>query len=158
MGLKKIRQELVNRAFPELRGVPISENYARLEENYMVANLLSTCKYLIEVNPVLRGVDRPIVRGVMCHELVHISDEQAMDVKESQRDCELYENSIAYRLEVERQTDLKVIERGFGNDLLAFLDFAERVDCGVQRGLYCYGLSADEVREMLGIRSLAGVA
>jgi len=120
MNLQEITSLIVLKAFPDLLQERIHTEYALLEDSFFEYGILGK-DYFIEVKKSLETVDDQIVIGGIAHELCHI----ARDKKKGFFDSFLYKHNKYYRYMDERQTDLDVVLRGYGKNLMAFLKFRE---------------------------------
>ena len=67
-----------------------------------------------------------VIIGGFAHEFSHILLEKTAHERVISRDILAYRLSKRYKTLDERNTDLEVILRGFGKDLLVFLEFSEK--------------------------------
>ena len=124
--LSECIQEIVNRGFPELKGVDISANYKKMNDAYFEFARNSRREYNIDVDKTLKNVKKKVILGGMSHELAHIYRETKMNIFFSWIDSKLYDLFSYYESWDERKTDILVLKRGLGKELLAFLKYADK--------------------------------
>ena len=144
--LEEIRDEIVRKGFPEFMSEEISIEYVHLEDAFMACGDLTDEGHYIEVDPRFKDAPRKVVIGGVAHEFSHLLDNIKRNRDGKAMDALLYKFSKTYSTAVERNTDLQVIMRGFGRELLSFLRYAE----GESQSHYkeC-GLSHREVETIL---------
>lgn len=118
--------EVIRRGFPELIAVEIKTNYKNLPDAYFEFTRFSRKSYLIEVDNFLKHVKKEVVLGGISHELAHIKREASTGIICSFLDEVIYNNLQRYQRWDERRTDLLVVERGLGPELLEFLIYADK--------------------------------
>ncbi|HEV8515829.1 MAG TPA: hypothetical protein VGQ59_21255, partial [Cyclobacteriaceae bacterium] len=82
----------------------------------------------------------------IAHELCHIIEERKLGTRRSLADKLAYKISTRYKTLDERNTDIQVVLRGYGAELLEFMTFAE------QKGFDFYeedGLAVRELKVLL---------
>lgn len=142
--LAQIRDDVIKEGFPELMDVDVQIEWKKLQDALMEYGGLTKEGYYIEVDESLRGCDDvEIIQGGLAHEFVHVIADIKMKTRAViRRDRFARKISKEYRRLDERNTDLEVLVRGFGQRLLKFLRYAE------EKGFPYYqedGLSIREV-------------
>ncbi|MBI4170961.1 MAG: hypothetical protein HY514_04650 [Candidatus Aenigmarchaeota archaeon] len=143
--LAKIRNRLLKEGFPDLLDEDISVKYARCKP-YFDYDGSSKKGYRIRACLEMRRAPLQAVEGGLAHELCHIATEKFLGKKQRKQDVKLNKKSKRYRTLDERDTDLRVILRGYGRQLLALLQYAERKGDTYHKD---DGLSAREVEKLL---------
>lgn len=144
--MENLLDHLILSSFPELSSEDIQLEIKTLKDAVMTSGPFKSEGFFIEVDSIMKDAPEPIVIGGFAHELAHINHECKMDRRQSFRDKILYSISPRYRELDERNTDLDVILRGLGSELLQFLEF-----CKAQ-GLPPYredGLSIREIKKII---------
>jgi hypothetical protein len=144
--LAKIRDRVIKKGFPELMNDDIQIEYSALDDALFEYGELSEEGFYIEVDTSLKDAPEEVIEGGLAHELSHILTDKKEDKNLTLRDKLAYKFSLRYRGLDERNTDLLVIIRSFGNQLLAFLKYAE------EKGFPHYkedGLSIREIEMLL---------
>ncbi len=144
--LKKIRDQVIRRGFPELLTDDIQIEYKHLKDALLEYGSLTGEGYYIEVDKSLQNVSAQVLIGGLAHEFSHIVVDKNLQARLMLRDRLAYTISRRYKTLDERNTDLEVILRNFGKELLIFLEYSERA------GYPHYkedGLSIREVKVLL---------
>ncbi len=123
--LAKIRDRVIKKGFPELMDDDIQIEYSSLNDALLEYGELSEEGFYIEVDISLKKAPEEVIEGGLAHELSHIMTDKNEDGNLMFWDKLAYKFSPSYRTLDERNTDLLVIIRGYGNQLLAFLKYAE---------------------------------
>jgi hypothetical protein len=126
MDLESCKLEIIERGFPEIRTLAIATEYRKMSDAYFEFIRLSRKNYTINVDNSLRNAKREVILGGMSHEIAHVSKEASRGLVLSFFDGILYNNFRWYEMWDERKTDLLVVKRGFGLELLAFLKYANK--------------------------------
>ena len=108
-------------------GEDIHIEYAALDDALLTFGKLSQEGFYIEVDESLRNASVDVLKGGIAHECAHIVFEKLKVNKALSIDMFAYRVSSRYRILDERNTDLEVILRGFGNELLLFLQHSVRL-------------------------------
>jgi hypothetical protein len=141
-----IRDRIIKKAFPELMDEDIQVEYAKLEDALLEYASLTGEGFYIEVDESLKKAPIEVLEGGFAHELSHILVDKTAGITATIRDRLAYSISERYKTLDERNTDVNVVIRGYGSQLLAFLEYAEK------EGFPHYkedGLSILEVRAIL---------
>jgi hypothetical protein len=144
--LAKIRDNIIIKNFPELMDDDIQVEYNNLEDALFEYGELSEEGFYIEVDESLKDAPEEVIEGGLAHELSHILTDKKEHRNLNFRDRLAYKFSLNYRTLDERNTDFLVIIRGYGNQLLTFLKYAEK------KGFPHYkedGLSIREIEALL---------
>ena len=145
--LPQIVDRVIAKRFPELLGEDIRIEYTNLHDSLLEYGELTGEGYYIEVDETLRNAPREVLVGGIAHELAHIVIEKNLDRKALSGDALAYRISSRYKTLDERNTDVEVILRGFGRELLDFLLYSEKLQLDHYRE---DGLSIREVRILIG--------
>jgi hypothetical protein len=144
--LAHIRDLVIRRGFPELLAEDIQVEYKHLKDAMLEYGHLTQEGFYIEVDESLQKAPEQVLAGGIAHELSHILTDKNLKGRSVSMDGFAYRLSKRYKTLDERNTDLEVILRGFGKDLLAFLEYSEK------EGYPYYkedGLSIREVKILL---------
>ena len=145
--LTKILDGVIRRGFPELLREDIRIEFLNLHDSLLSYGELTHEGFYIEVDKTLRDAPENVFIGGIAHECAHIVVDMSKGRKALSGDALAYRISSRYKTLDERNTDLEVILRGFGQELLHFLRYSE------QLGLDHYredGLSIREIEILLG--------
>jgi len=145
--LVRIRDKVIQRGFPELLAEDIQVEYKHLKDALLEYGRLTEEGFYIEVDESLQNASEQVLAGGLAHELSHILVEKNLEGRAISVDGLAYRLSKRYKTLDERNTDLEVILRGFGKDLLAFLEYAEKEGCPHYKE---DGLSIREVKILVG--------
>ncbi len=146
--LEELRDQVISRGFPELMAEDIQVEYKKLKDALFEYGRLSQEGYYIEIDESLTDAPERVLIGGLAHELSHILTDRSSEKKLISQDRLAYRISSRYKVLDERNTDLEVILRGFGKDLLHFLEYSERNEYPHYKE---DGLSAREVKRILGL-------
>ena len=148
--LDEIRDEIIKKGFPELLTEDIQAEYKPLKDALFEYGELTKEGFYIEVDDSMKDAPKDVMEGGFAHELSHILTDKEQGKALSLRDGLAYRISKRYKTLDERNTDLQVIIRGYGPQLLAFLEYSEK------EGFPHYkedGLSTREVKSILSLMS-----
>jgi len=114
---RKIKDELINSAFPSLKEIKIHVLKffgfgfsARADKEFF--------GYTIWINPFYQIYDKVEIKGLLAHELCHIEDWVVNGDKWRRENNKLCRKSRDYNKKYEKATDNRVIsEKGFGEEL-----------------------------------------
>ena len=123
--LERIRDEIIEKAFPELKEEKIVIDYRKLYYSFFDCGRLPEGRFYLWVDESLKGVHIDILKGGIAHDLVHILSDKEQDKSASTLDFYLYGNWERYRILDERNTDLGTIIRGYGEELLLLMKYTE---------------------------------
>ena len=123
--LLQILWRLVRRSFPALRRRFITIRWATPDALFYYT--ADAQHHFIEVNECLRDAPRRVLEGGIAHELCHIDADIGMRPFQRERAWNRYAESRSHRMREERATDQRLIELGYGPQLLALLRFARRI-------------------------------
>lgn len=123
--LEKIKDEIIQEAFPELLDEDVKIEYKPLSDALLAGGLLSPEGFYIEVDNSLKSAPKDVNIGGIAHEIAHFVVGKQLSIKKSFWDYVLYKVSARYRTLDERNTDLTVLIRGFGEQLLSFMRYTE---------------------------------
>jgi len=146
--LEEIRDHVIKRGFPELMAEDIQVEYKKLEDALLEYGGLTEEGYYIEVDETLKTAPDDVLIGGFAHEFSHIISDKSLVKKLISRDKLAYNISPRYKTLDERNTDIEVLLRGFGNELLSFLEYSEKNEYPHYKE---DGLSIREVKTLLGL-------
>ena len=144
--LGEIRDRVIRHGFPELMGEDVQAEYKPLEDALFEYGELGGEGFYIEVDESLREAPTEVMEGGFAHEFAHILSDRKRSSASKFGDRLACIFSKTYRALDEINTDLQVIIRGYGRQLLALLKYSE------EKGLPYYredGLSLREVEAIL---------
>ena len=124
--LQALRDQVIRRGFPELLADDIQIEYKYLKDALLEYGSLTGEGCYIEVDESLRNASPQVLIGGLAHELSHIVVDKNLQARLMARDWLAYKISRRYKTLDERNTDLEVILRSFGKELLIFLEYSER--------------------------------
>ncbi len=124
--LKHIRDHVIQRGFPELLAEDIQVEFKKLKDALLEYGLLTEEGFYVEVDESLMNAPKQVLIGGFAHELSHMLVDKNCKDHTISRDRFAYKISKRYKTLDERNTDLEVILRGFGKDLLVFLEYSEK--------------------------------
>ena len=116
---------MVVRSFPRLRLLPLTISWGT--EEGLLWYTVENGRHLILVNNVLRPATRQVLEGGIAHELCHIDADVRLGPVQREMAWNRYAASRWCRMREERQTEVRVVELGYGPHLLAFVRFARRL-------------------------------
>jgi len=144
--LDEIRDRIIQKGFLELMDEDIQVEYKDLDDALLEYCGLTSDGYCIEVDNSMKDAPTDVIEGGFAHELSHILTDIGQEYSFRLRDRLARRISKRYRTLDERNTDLQAIVRGFGPQLLAFLEYSQ------EKGFDHYkdeGLSIREVKAIL---------
>ena len=124
--LALLRDQVIQKGFPELLDEDIQVEYKHLEDALLEYGTLDPEGFFIEVDESLIDAPQQVLKGGFAHEFSHMLVEKRSTKRTISRDMLAYRMSKRYKTLDERNTDLEVILRGYGKDLLVFLEYAEK--------------------------------
>ena len=147
---------MITDAFPELIDEDVRVEFLEDEdEDFGSYGELHGGGVFVEIAPSLETAHLDLLQGILAHELSHAVLDYKTRVRftllERLYDWVAYAISERYRTLDERNTDLEIIKRGYGKQLLALLEYSENVlgiDYSPEKGL-----SPREVKVLLGRNS-----
>lgn len=125
--LLQVLNRVIRRGFPELLGEDIQIEYYILKDALIHYGELTQEGFYIEVDESLKKAPQEALVGGIAHECAHIITDKSLRRKHLSRDALAYRISIRYKTLDERNTDVEVILRGFGRELLEFLRYSEQL-------------------------------
>lgn len=146
MALENIIKTIIKDSFPELMNEDIQIEWKDLKDALMEYGGLSVDGFYIEVDKSLKKANKKVLIGGIAHELCHILEDIKLGKEKSLRSRIAYKISRRYKTLDERNTDLQVIIRGYGKELLEFMKFS------IENGYDYYkedGLSAMEIEAII---------
>jgi hypothetical protein len=145
--LSQILNTVIRRGFPELLGEDIQIEFLKVKASLLNYGELTHEGFYVEVDTSLRKAPIEVLIGGIAHECAHIVVDRLVGRKFLSGDMIAYRISKRYKTLDERNTDLEVILRGFGIELLAFLRYSEKLKLSHFRE---DGLSIREVELLTG--------
>jgi hypothetical protein len=145
--LSKILNTVIRRGFPELLGEDIQIEYVKVKASLLNYGELTHEGFYIEVDTLLQKASPEVIIGGIAHECAHIVVDGEVGRKFLSGDMIAYRISKRYKTLDERNTDVEVILRGFGKELLAFLRYSAKLKLSHFRE---DGLSMREVEILIG--------
>jgi len=142
--LRQILRTMVRRSFPRLRRRPVTISWGAESELLYYAAEPDHC--VIRVNDCLRKAPRPVLEGGIAHELCHIDADLTMGPFQRELAWARYAGSRWSRMREERATERRVVELGYGPQLLELIRFAHRLGYSFSRE---NGLLYAEVRRAI---------
>ena len=144
--LEIVKNRIVTGGFPELSGIEIYPEYKKIKDGYLEFYRIKKGTYQINVDRSLGNATLGVVEGGTAHELAHIARDNKRWRIFHTFDMFLYNNWRWYETRDERRTDILVVERGYGQQLLEFVRYAnERREDFTAKD----GLTAEELERML---------
>lgn len=126
MKLKELLEDIIESSFPELMNEDIQIEYKNLEDALMEQGGLTGHGYYIEVDNTLKKAPEKVITGGLVHKLCHILTDTQLGKRKSMADRLAYKISKRYKTLDERNTDLQVIIRGYGKQLLSFMEYSAK--------------------------------
>jgi hypothetical protein len=142
--LDRIVRHMILRSFPRLRRPPITISWGL--EDGLLDYVEEPLHHSIRVNECLRVAPRRVLEGGIAHELCHIDAGLRTGPFQRQLAWQRYFASRWSRTREERLTEHRVIQLGYGRQLLAFLHYARRLGHSFSRE---HGLLEPEIRRAL---------
>ena len=131
--LRDIKNQVIEEGFPELRMIRIDTKWDPVDDGVMkmgpspTGNKMSRpTRYIIYVDPYMRSSTEKSIRAGIAHEGVHILKYMNLTKEGILKEERRYNGSRAYWMREEICTDLGVINRGFGYDLIELERFIEK--------------------------------
>lgn len=144
--LSEIRDKVIKSGFPELMSEDIQVEYKKLEDAVFECGGLTEEGFYIEVDKSMENAPESVIEGGFAHELSHILIDKTQGIGLTLRDGLARTLSKRYKTLDERNTDLQVIIRGYGGQLLSFLEYSDKKDFPHYKE---DGLSIREVKQIL---------
>ncbi len=116
--MKRFRRLLnlvIKKGFPELKWYFINLHLSKSSDFFMATRGIFILHQII-IDKELKKCSDEIIIGCFAHELSHI-------LKDSLFDTIKMAHNEKYLIERERENDLEVIRRGFGSELLKFIQY-----------------------------------
>ena len=111
-------EELMSNGYSELQHLNLGFVYDRLN-NTSASSYRYGRKWEIMIDSRFKKSKKSVVRGLLCHELSHIIRMDSLKSSTRKKDIKFYPLGLYEYLD-ERNTDLDVILRGYGEDLLSW--------------------------------------
>jgi len=142
--LDRILRSLIFRSFPTLRRCSVLVQWD-VEDDWMCYSVEGR-QCTITVSDCLKEASRRVLEGGLAHELCHV--EADLRVHGYCRDVawDRYAESRWYRMREERTVEERVVELGYGPQLLSLIHFIRRSGYRVSRQ---HGLTRGEIVRLL---------
>lgn len=127
--LEDICKNIINKGFQELKTEKFCAYYTRLKDSFGDYDFAKNAVVIRLDKKTLFDAPVPVLEGVIAHEISHVARDRHL--RTSPVRTYLYSMFEWHRQRDERETDLLVIERGFGPQLLAFVEYIDK------KGYYC---------------------
>jgi hypothetical protein len=147
--LYRVLRVLIRRSFPGLRRVPLMISWGT--ECELLHYAVESDQYVIRVNACLRTAPRRVLEGGIVHELCHIESDLKLRPYQRELAWARYLNSRWCRMREERATEWRVVELGYGPQLLALIRFAHGLGYSFSRE---HGLFYAEIVRAIGDRKI----
>ena len=134
-------EELMSNGYPEIRFLKLGFGYEHLK-NLHGSSYKNNGNWEILIDSELRGSKRSVLRGIVSHEISHVIKDESLNKSARRKDKRLYRFRLYQELK-ERETDLDVILRGRGEDLLSYKMFE------VSKGCKVSGMAINETRKLI---------
>lgn len=145
--LEKIVNKLITDSFPELMSQDVEVKWKKMKDACMsMGEFRSNEGFYLRVDKGMKDANKSTLIGGIAHELSHMVDALKLGKKLARKDKIAYKISKRYRTLDERNTDLQVIIRGYGAELLEFMHYSQK------NGFQYYeedGLSIREIQAIL---------
>jgi hypothetical protein len=143
-------EELVNNGFNELNDLKITSSYMDSFDAYAEYSMIGREEYHISLDKKLEKAKPEVIKGVLAHELAHILDDECLGTLASDLRDIMYFFNPKIRTYIERKTDMAVLKRGYGPELLAFVKYHDK-----RRKKYTFedGLTKKEIKKLLPLFS-----
>jgi hypothetical protein len=129
--------------------VPLSISWGAGDDEFLYYAVRGD-HYVIGVDDCLRDAPRRVLQGGIVHELCHIDADLRLGPYQRRLAWRRYRDSRFYRIREERAIELRVIELGYGLELLALIRFAHRLGFSFSKE---HGLSLAEVFRKLHLET-----
>ena len=130
--LRAIKKQVIEKGFPELKTVRVDIRWDQVKDGvmqmgyYLMENkIIRPMEFIIYVDPCIRASTEQAIGAGIAHEGVHMIKHINLTIKGILEEERRYKSSRAYRERDEISTELEVINRGFGFNLLALEKFRE---------------------------------
>ena len=134
-------RRLIVRSFPRLRRLDFVILWSAEED--LLSYTVEETRHLIRVGDCLRPASRRVLEGGIAHELCHVDADLRLGGFQRELAWTRYGQSRWCRMAEERATERRVIDLGYGVQLLAFVRFARRLGYSFTRE---HGLLYAEIR------------
>lgn len=139
--LPSIIEELMSNGYPEIKFLRLGFGYERLKDLHG-SSYRNNGSWEILIDRGLKGSKRSVLRGIVSHEISHVINDECLNKSAQRKDKILYRFRLYQELK-ERETDLDVILRGHGEDLLSYKMFE------VSKGYNVTGLAINETKKLI---------
>jgi hypothetical protein len=123
--LEAILRRMIRQSFPRLRRQNVYIQWG--EEDDLLSYRVEDARHTVRVNECLRAAPERVLQGGIGHELCHIDADLRMGPFQRQLAWDSYYGSRWRRMWEERAVERRVIELGYGPQLLTFVRYARRL-------------------------------
>jgi hypothetical protein len=141
-----LAQTMISRSFPTLRGMTLKVKLIDTEEYVMSVSLEGKEIHLDVSREDAARMGRSVTAGVLAHELCHAEEDYRHGPFLESLFTWLYEHISSLETRMERRIDFAVIQKGYGNELLAFQQYH---DWHYEAYDQTDGLTVQEIEEAL---------
>ena len=143
----------VKNNFSSLEGKKIGFVFKKVNDGSAEAKKYPLIRYEIIIDiDELKNISDFELRGLFSHELAHLESYSKLNWLQLGTFAIFYSISDGFKKKVERATDIRTIEKGFGKELLAFREYRLRTASeNDKKILMTYYLSPDEIKSFAGI-------
>lgn len=148
--LEPIKKRVIRKGFPELRKHSIEINYTDIG-SFMEIWWYGKNSFEIRTNEKIDEATPQAIEGCIAHELSHIIYDNRWTNLGNRIDAFLYSKFNFYRTMTERAVDRIAVERGYGSQLLEFVEWRTELankDLWLAWTPDC-GLSLEELRALV---------
>lgn len=125
--VRRVTQELIGSHFIELRSTKILFQKVRKVDYFAAtARLIPFKTFLIKYHKKLLSANDQVIRGCIAHELCHIEDDLRKNFAWYFLENIIINFNDSYATQLERKIDYAVLNKGLGEELLAFQKFHDR--------------------------------
>ncbi len=108
---------LIKKSFPSLKKIRIGIKEKKLRKSSMKAIKIFDCYYIL-IHPYFRNKSRKAIIGALAHELCHLEDLKKKNFLQLITDSIRYILSKKHKQKIERKTDIRTVQKGYGKELL----------------------------------------
>lgn len=138
-------EELMSNGYSELQHLNLGFVHDRLYNYTSASSYRCGRRWEIMIDSRFKKSKKSVVRGLLCHELSHIIRMDGLKSSDRKKDIRFSHLGLYEYLD-ERNTDLDVILRGHGGDLLSFK--MSKVSNGEKERT---GLALYEIKKLIGM-------
>lgn len=148
--LEDVVRKIMASSFPELSDISVNLEVGELPDAHVQYSFLNFKKIRMEFDEDILKAPQSAVDGCVAHELAHISLDLKIPYLIRSLEILIYTACKRYNTYVERKADTLAVQRGYGNELIAFIRWAnENYDNFNSRE----GLLIREIRNLIKVNS-----